>query len=75
MKMFLASVFLALFTIGTAATLYAAPERLELKDPQRKEKERAAKAQIKNIDIQDIEDPAARKAIREILRYLNLQTA
>ena len=42
--------------------------------PNQKTKERAAKAQIKNINLDDIEDPAARKAIQQLFNYLGLET-
>ena len=58
----------------SASSLWAKPERLQVKDPGQRVKENSAKAQLKNIDLQKIEDPEARKAIREILNYLNLQT-
>ena len=51
---------------------WAAPKRIEIKTTSRKIKEGAARAQIKNINLQNIEDQAARKAIQEILNYLNL---
>ena len=52
---------------------YAAPERLAIKNPSKQTKERAAVTQLKTIDLRDIEDPAARKAIQEIMNYLGLQ--
>ena len=52
---------------------WAAPERMVIKDSAKRTKEHAAKNQIKNIDLRNIEDPEARRAIREILNYLNLQ--
>ena len=33
-----------------------------------------AEAQLKNLHLEDIEDPAARKTIQEILNYLGLHT-
>ncbi len=52
----------------------AAPERILIKKTEKATKERQAKAQIKNIDLEDIEDPAAKQAIGAILNYLNLQS-
>ena len=72
MKTYFTAIFLVVFLTGTPA-LHAEPQRVAIKDPQQKTKERTAKAQIKNIDLRDIEDPAARKAIQEILNYLGLQ--
>lgn len=54
------------------SSAYAKPERISLKADQRKQKEVAAKSVLKNIRVGDIEDPAARKAIIEILNYLEL---
>ena len=65
-------LFLLVSVMVLGGSAYAKPERLEIKHPGRKAKEQTAKAQIKNIRLQNIEDPEARKAIREILNYLNL---
>ena len=51
---------------------WAKPERMLIQDPNRKARENTAKAQIKNVNLKNIEDPEARKAIREILNYLNV---
>ena len=56
------------------ASGFAKPEHLQIKDANKQVKERSAQTQIKNIDLRNIEDPEARKAITEILNYLNLQT-
>lgn len=64
---------LAIFTIG-ASVASAAPEHITIKNSDKAAKERIAKTQIKNINLQDIEDPAARKAIQEIVNYLDLQS-
>lgn len=56
-----------------AQTVFAAPQHFEIKKTDMKKKQETAKAQIKNIDLKNIEDPEARKAIREILNYLNLK--
>lgn len=67
-------ISLALMAMTLAApAVYAKPERLEIKRADKQVKEKTARAQIKNIDLREIEDPAARKAIGEILNYLNLQ--
>ena len=68
----MATIFLT-FSLGVfAPSLFAKPVHLPIKKAQQKSQEKAAKAQIKNIDLQNIEDPEARKAIREIFNYLNL---
>lgn len=52
---------------------HAAPEHIVVKAPDRAVKERTARTALKTVDVRDIEDPAARKAIREIMNYLNLE--
>lgn len=59
---------------STAPCSYAEPERIQLKEANKQTRERIARAQIKNIDLRNIEDPEARKAIGEILNYLGLQS-
>ncbi len=66
-------LFLMFLFSLTASFASAAPERLQVKAADKRVKERASKAQIKNIELRNIEDPEARKAIGEILNYLNLQ--
>lgn len=73
MKTQIWGIFLILLIFGSS-TLWAKPQEIQIKDSKRKIKEGTSKAQIKNIDLQKIEDQEARKAIREILNYLNLQT-
>ena len=74
MKTYFAWMLAAVLAVsGIAPKAWAEPERLSLKDPAKRVKERGAEAQIKTIDLQNIEDPEARRAIREILNYLNLQ--
>ena len=73
MKTKITGILLLVFLMG-AASLQAAPERLPIKDSNQRTKERTAKAQLRNFNLQNIEDPEARKAIQEILNYLNLQT-
>lgn len=74
------SRFLALFlflVLGSwflAPFSFAKPERLEIKEASHRMNEKAAKAQIKNINLKNIEDPEARKAIQQIFNYLNLQS-
>lgn len=58
----------------TVSSAFATPEKIEIKNANTHVKEKAAQAQLKHIKLSDIEDPAARQAIREILNYLNLQT-
>ena len=74
MKKWFAGILLMVCMLGASA-LYAAPERIAIKDAAKNAKERTATAQIRAIDLRDIEDPAARKAIREIINYLDLKSA
>ena len=62
-------IMTALMPVG-----WAKPEQLRIKDPAKRMKQKSAEGQLKNIDLQNIEDPEARKAIGEILNYLNLET-
>ena len=73
MKMKIMAALLVISIMAGLPVAIAKPERLMLKDSVKKSKERVAAAQIKNMDLRDIEDPAARKAIQEILNYLSLQ--
>jgi len=73
MKKLFSGILLGIFFMGNPV-LHAEPERIEIKRPDKKLKERVAISQINNIDLRDIEDPAARKAIQEILNYLGLQS-
>ena len=59
---------------GVASNGWAAPERMQIKEESKRAKEISARALIKTIDLQNIEDPEARKAIREILNYLDLKS-
>ena len=59
--------------VGGASAAWAAPERMQIKEEGRRVKEDTAKAHLKNINLNNIEDPEARKAIAEILSYLNLK--
>ena len=74
MKTRIAAILLVVLMIGEASAVSAAPQRIAIKETNQATKERMAQAQIKNINLQDIEDPAARKAIQEILNYLGLQS-
>ena len=47
---------------------------MALKDRTKTSKEKISRAALKNIDLEDIEDPVAKHAIGEILNYLNLQS-
>ena len=73
MKKWFVGIFLVIWMLGGLPVANAAPERLQIKDSQKRTKEQAAVAQIKSINVDDIEDPAARKAIKEILNYLGLK--
>ena len=73
MKIRVTGLVLAIWMFG-ACVSYAAPERIAIKNAKQAAKERSSKAALKNVDLEDIEDPAARKAIGEILNYLNLQS-
>ena len=55
-------------------TALAEPERIEIKKAAHRAREGAAQTQIRNIDLRKIADPEARKAIGEIMNYLNLQS-
>ena len=71
----LKNIFFAVLALSlVTSTAWAKPERLEIKKADQRSKEKAAKTQIKNIDLRNIEDPEARRAIREIMNYLNLNT-
>jgi hypothetical protein len=71
MKKRMAVVVLILNSLWAVAA-FAAPERIAIKKDAKAAKQKAAINQIKNMDLRDIEDPAARKAIGEILNYLDL---
>ena len=66
-------LFLALGAWFLAPCSYAKPERIQIKETNKRAKEVLARAQIKNIDLTKIEDPEARRAIGEILNYLDLK--
>ena len=74
MKKYFAGLLILIGMAGTVLTASAEPERLLIKNTQTRTKELTAVAQIKSISLQDIEDPAARKAIQQILNYLGLVT-
>ncbi len=69
-KMILWFLFAMLITVNA----WAKPERIAIKEAGKHAKEKAAKAQMKNIDLKNIEDPEARRAIRELYNYLDLKT-
>ncbi len=73
MRVRMMGIFLAVAMAGAAQVVNAAPERIAIKKPEQAAKQRAAQAQIKAIDLEDIEDPAAKRAIQEIFNYLGLQ--
>ncbi len=51
---------------------FAEAERMPIKMEEQKVREHLAKQNLKNIDLNRIQDPEARKAIREVMRYLKL---
>jgi|GEM_PF-2717635 len=51
---------------------FAKPERMELKSDQRKAKEEMVKGKTKALQLGRIQDPETKKAIQEILNYLEL---
>ena len=65
-------LFLLLAAVLISGTAYAKPEQLRVKSENRRVKEKAARNQLKAVQLNAIEDPEARKAIREILNYLDL---
>ena len=67
-----ASCIFAIALCIASQTAFAKPERMHLKAQGKKTKEQAAQAVTKNIRVGDIEDPTARKAIQEILNYLEM---
>ncbi len=76
MKTKFTAVFILLMMSLMMATdpLWAAPQRLGVKTTELRGKQKTARTQLKTINLQNIEDPEARRAIREILNYLNLET-
>lgn len=55
-----------------SSSLYAKPERFEIKSEARRTKEERAKAGVKKVNWAKIQDPEARKAIQELVDYLGL---
>ena len=51
---------------------YAKPERVLIQAGPKKEKVEAAKEASRNVHLEDIQDPEAKKAIRAILQYLDM---
>lgn len=51
----------------------AKAEQMAIQSPERKAEQSLAQQNLKNVDLQKIQDPEARKAIQEILRYLRIQ--
>lgn len=70
-KIFSVSLIL-ICLLANSLVSYARPERIGLKKPDKINKENLAKTQLTKMDLADIEDPAARKAIEQILNYLGL---
>lgn len=69
-KIFAGMILMVSLAISTL--LYAAPERIMIKDAGKKAKEKSALTRLKSIELDNIEDPAARSAIADILNYLDL---
>ena len=70
-KVFL--ILVGLIFISNSLAL-AKPERLQVETPNKRTSKRSAKQALKTVNLESIEDPEARKAIKQILNYLNLQT-
>lgn len=66
-------VLTAVLTVGIAAGASAAPEQLQLKSPEKQQREQQGRSLAKNIDLSRIQDPAAREAIGAIMTALNLE--
>ena len=68
--------FVGIFVLGACVLLpapgFAAPERVSLKTPEQKIRERQVMVATKQIRLAKIQDPEVRRAIREIFLYLNL---
>jgi hypothetical protein len=73
MKIRILPILLAGWTISAGSFVHAEPERMAIKNPTVNARERTAAAQLKTISLSSIEDPAAQKAIEEIINYLGLQ--
>ena len=73
MKKYFTGILFVTLIFGASAS-YAGPQMITIKDANKNAKEHMASDQIKKIDLKDIEDPAARKAIQEILNYLGLNS-
>ena len=74
MKKYLSGSFFLVWMMTTVSAVNAAPERISIKSPEKATEEKMAVAQLKTVDLQDIEDPAAKKAIEQILNYLGLKS-
>ena len=75
MRRFLIGILLGFMFMSLGFPVaHAAPERMVIKDRTKAAKERVSRAALKNMDLEDIEDPAAKRVIGEILNYLNLQS-
>lgn len=68
-KTFLIVIGLVLISNALA---FAKPERVQVETDAKRAHKRTAKQALKAVDVQSIEDPEARKAIKAILEYLNL---
>ncbi len=71
-KIFL--ILIALIIVSNSPA-FAKPERLQMETSDKRTAKRSAKQALKTVDVQSIKDPEARKAIKQILNYLNLQSA
>lgn len=72
MNIKLSGSMIAVLVLSTTMA-QAAPEQMVIIPVEKQNKERTAASRIRQIDLRDIEDPAARKAIGEILNYLDLK--
>lgn len=68
------TVFAVVMLIAMPLASFAKPEAIAIKNSARNQKERMARRNLERLDLGQIQDPAAKKAIREILNYLNLST-
>ena len=69
-KTFLMLLFVVSLVTCHLSLAFAAPQRIQIQTDAKKQQKAAAKSRINALRLADIEDPAARKAITEILNYL-----
>ena len=65
---------IAIFAMTANGIASAAPERLEIKSQEAKEKHRQAQAIAATVDLSRIEDPEVRQALRALFQAVNLET-